>query len=991
MNIIFYVPGMQFDGATIDSGRSLGGSETSAYYLARELANRGHTVTVFSNCPDGHGGVSDGVMYMPIGPQSQGFQHGENFEKYARYTPSDVLIAQRVPHVFSAPFAAKINLWWTHDLALKRALPAIGSQMWNVDGVLSVSEWHRNQICKVYDFPTDIVHVIRNAIDPALFNEPFTPDAKRQGRFLIYTSRPERGLMHLVEYGGIMERLLAIDPSITLKVAGYDNTTPDMQPLYERLWQRCRDLPNVELLGCLGKRELARHMQGAWLHIYPTTFEEVSCISAMEEQASHTPVIASPVAALPETLDDDAGVVWVPHSETHAPNLEGFVQAVIELRDDPKRWDELHHKTLLKAHAYRYSDSAAALEGVIDGMFHTRASSPMRMFKHFLRHSDLTGARKIDVPQPIKDQLEKDYAFARNDKALRLHYDRIAQWESARGISHGNGKDEYLMTHRMFALCDDLAMIQPGGVVLDFACGQGHHTELLARKFPHLGFVGYDFCEQSIAAGKAFLENRPLENLKLMDDSEFGKQDWSGKFAAVIAGEIVEHVQDVAGLIHRLESLVTPGGWMFVSTPFGPWEFDGRIKRTGDVDAELSAQSVFRAHLHHFEADDLREMFGSRQDFHIAVAPAGFTSTDTACGSFHMHWRTSGKSEPICDIDWDSKMARQAPRETLGIMMICRPNSNTIGKTLERLAPIADQIWIGIDGGPKGRRTSGTTWNVAKQYGAECFPIISPLVQGFDGARNEVMAKMVTDWGLWIDDDEVLMFSERLCKYLRPSMYLAFAIPQHHYSAEPAGAIKTDYPSRLIRLDRGLRFFGLVHEHPETEINKGAGRVCVANDVSIMHNGYETEATRRLRFQRNLPLMIRDRKKYPERLLGKMLWIRDLAHLIRFEQEGGTLDAVIARARAEEAIAGWRELASRAETRLALDSLPYYSECVRMLNGPNAIHWVGSMGAQKQNIGNLNGGAPPLVEGYFATSEDIQLLIASMSKDSIGPMEDKYF
>ena len=54
-------------------------------------------------------------------------------------------------------------------------------------------------------------------------------DAKRRGKVLVYSSRPERGLAYLVGNGeperpGVMEHLLAADPSITLKVCGYDRS-----------------------------------------------------------------------------------------------------------------------------------------------------------------------------------------------------------------------------------------------------------------------------------------------------------------------------------------------------------------------------------------------------------------------------------------------------------------------------------------------------------------------------------------------------------------------------------------------------------------------------------------------------------------------------------------------------------------------------------------------------------------------------------------------
>ena len=57
-HIAFFVPGMPFDGSTLTHS-SLGGSETAALCMARELAALKHSVKVFSNCPDisSHDGV----------------------------------------------------------------------------------------------------------------------------------------------------------------------------------------------------------------------------------------------------------------------------------------------------------------------------------------------------------------------------------------------------------------------------------------------------------------------------------------------------------------------------------------------------------------------------------------------------------------------------------------------------------------------------------------------------------------------------------------------------------------------------------------------------------------------------------------------------------------------------------------------------------------------------------------------------------------------
>src|SRR3990167_8207293 len=524
MIILFYVPGMPFHGGTLAEGKSLGGSETSAYYLARELARRDHGVTVFSYIPQEQQGEWDGVRYMPIGAPNQSHPNGDLFEKYAISTPSDVLICQRKPDVFGRVYASKINLWWTHDLALKRFYGHVANQWWNVNGMLVVSEWHRNQVAGVYDLPPERIHVIRNAIDLSWFRGAVEAGQKRKGKWLMYTSRPERGLNYLVEPGMLMDKLGELDLEITLKVAGYDNTVPEMRPLYEHLWSLCNARPNVELLGPLSKADLARHMESAWLHVYPTLFEEVSCISAMEEQAAGTPFIASPVAALPETLDD-GGVVWVQNKDDQ-PDIEGFAKMILSLRDRPEKWQKLHEAAMAKAKTYRYSDSADAVEQVIEQCFKEAADRQPRLFQHLIRMGDVEAARGIAATPEQREELIQCYAFTESEAAMKAHYDRISEWERARNIGQGQGDYSYLSSPgRIQALIADLRMLPPGSRVLDYACGQGHHTDLFAHLFPHLDFTGADWCELSIQAGRKYLEEHPRPNVHLFTTTELVARD----------------------------------------------------------------------------------------------------------------------------------------------------------------------------------------------------------------------------------------------------------------------------------------------------------------------------------------------------------------------------------------------------------------------------------------------------------------------------------
>jgi len=148
---------MPFDGNTVAT-KSLGGSESAAFYLARELARRGHRVSCWTSTDkDVH---VDGVNYCAVGPHSQEFPLGERFDHYASHTPLDVLIMQRQPHAFHKKWNAKVCIWQLHDLALYRSAAHVLNGLWQIDAVTTVSQWHADQVKKVWGLSDDILRVV---------------------------------------------------------------------------------------------------------------------------------------------------------------------------------------------------------------------------------------------------------------------------------------------------------------------------------------------------------------------------------------------------------------------------------------------------------------------------------------------------------------------------------------------------------------------------------------------------------------------------------------------------------------------------------------------------------------------------------------------------------------------------------------------------------------------------------------------------------------
>jgi len=292
----FFVDGMPFDGAAPE-GKSLGGSETAGLHLARALAARGHEVHLF--CRTDKEATHDGVRY-------HGIQH---YVEWTTNVAHDVAVVQRVPHPLTLPIAAPVRLLWVHDLALKRTADPMRGILWACDRVMVLSQFMKRQYQNVYGLPDSALHVTRNGIDLRMLEAaPGPPEGVRDMKAIVFTARPERGMDILLEE--TFPRLLREDPELRLYLAGYANYPDFLRPLYDKC-QRLIDrfAGRVRHLGPLSKQDLYKLYKTAALYIYPTDFEEISCITAMECMAVGLPIVASDLAALTETVAPGAGVL----------------------------------------------------------------------------------------------------------------------------------------------------------------------------------------------------------------------------------------------------------------------------------------------------------------------------------------------------------------------------------------------------------------------------------------------------------------------------------------------------------------------------------------------------------------------------------------------------------------------------------------------------------------------------------------------------------
>lgn len=95
----------------------------------------------------------------------------------------------------------------------------------------------------------------------------------------------------------------------------------------------------VTSLGRLSHEDLAKEFLSSGVWAYPTSFAEISCITAMKAQVAGCKVVTSGYAALQETVYIDEPEIELIH--TKPDELKKFTQRLIKALQEPRDEDEL--------------------------------------------------------------------------------------------------------------------------------------------------------------------------------------------------------------------------------------------------------------------------------------------------------------------------------------------------------------------------------------------------------------------------------------------------------------------------------------------------------------------------------------------------------------------------------------------------------------------------------------------------------------------------
>ena len=343
-DIVLYTEGPEFNGDALETG-PLGGSETAFISLGRALVDAGHRVTAYCRCP--RPGVYSGVAFADI----------PDFESWRGRGPDvDLFVCSRWFPVLYRPSPARVTAFWNHDPfgvdyreALRPAIP-------NISYTYCLSDFHRDTFAAVAQVPPSAIHKTFNGVDLGLI-EPIRQTAVERHR-MMYTSRPERGLMRALD---IYERL--DDPTLEFLAATYPYVgTQRDQEIERECAARIAALRRNGLpigTGQFAKAELYRLMAESKLVLYPSEVSEVFCIAAIEAQACGTVFLSTSAFGLRETAT---------YPGLAPDDVDGFVREASRVLTDVEHRRAAEEVGL--RHARRFTWEAVASQFVSDAQQH---------------------------------------------------------------------------------------------------------------------------------------------------------------------------------------------------------------------------------------------------------------------------------------------------------------------------------------------------------------------------------------------------------------------------------------------------------------------------------------------------------------------------------------------------------------------------------------------------------------------------------------------
>jgi len=296
----------------------IGGSEEAVIYLSRELVKLGWEVTVFNQCGE-NAGTYDGVVYR-------------NFYEFNVKDTFHIFISWRHDIFKNSNIRCRKKIVWLHDVPNKDQYKDAKTHL---DKIVVLSQFHKSLLPEL---PKRNVYVSSNGINLEDFKPSLLP---RNPHRMIFTSSYDRGIEHLlVMWKDIKEAVPDAELHLFYGWDTYDKMMAEgRRPVkYRQIMSKLMEQDGIFEHGRVGHKQLVKEFYKSGVWVYPSHFEEISCISGMKAQACGCVPVCTDYAALDETI---MGGVKVHGICGQGDTNEKFKEALIKVLKDTEYQEKL--------------------------------------------------------------------------------------------------------------------------------------------------------------------------------------------------------------------------------------------------------------------------------------------------------------------------------------------------------------------------------------------------------------------------------------------------------------------------------------------------------------------------------------------------------------------------------------------------------------------------------------------------------------------------
>ena len=259
-----------------DDGRfGVGGAEQALLTICEGFKNRGYDVTLYNNPHEG--GAS---------PFRQ-----RTLDEFNPKDERDYLVVFRSPNERIEEAKGKV-VWWSCDQQTIGDFKAFSKR---VEKIVTISPRHADYFKDMYGIENTVV------IDlPVRVDDYFPNDVKKVSKRCIYTSIPDRGVMQLHAAWPLIIREVP-DASLVItsdwRLWDKEIDKSCVQP-YQLAFARHA---NASYVGAVKRKKLIEYQLQADLLLYPSTYDELFCITVAEAQVAGAIPITSQSGAIETT------------------------------------------------------------------------------------------------------------------------------------------------------------------------------------------------------------------------------------------------------------------------------------------------------------------------------------------------------------------------------------------------------------------------------------------------------------------------------------------------------------------------------------------------------------------------------------------------------------------------------------------------------------------------------------------------------------------